>query len=153
MRGWVKLRSFTDPPENLVEYRSWLLEQGNRQWEVQVESVRASGHQLLAKLPGVDDRDVAQALAGTTISVPRSALPACARGEYYWTDLEGLEVRTQSGESLGRVSRLLATGANDVLVLDGPGERMIPFIPGRVVAGVDLEAGCIIVDWDWSYWE
>lgn len=151
VRGWVKLRSFTEPRDRLLDYTDWLLDTPGAQGTATLEAGRASGKHLIAKLAGVDDRDAAAALVGAGIGVRRSALPPCEPGEYYWTDLEGLAVRSAAGEWLGRVERLLATGANDVLVLDG--ERMIPFVAGRVVRSVDLDAGEIIVDWDLSYWE
>lgn len=103
---------------------------------------------MVAKLPGCNDRDAAAKLVGATIQVPRSALPKPKRGEYYWTDLEGLAVVTVEGVDLGKVSHLFATGANDVLVVRGERERLIPFVTGQFVKDVDLKAGRITVDWD-----
>lgn len=153
VRGWVRVHSYTDPRTNLFDYPSWLLEQAGERMEIGVEAARIAGRKLIAKLVGIDDRDRALGLVGAAIGVRRSHLPAPEPGEYYWTDLEGLAVVTRGGERLGRVERLIATGAHDVLVLDGPGERMIPFVPGEVIERVDLEAGEILVAWDASYWE
>jgi 16S rRNA processing protein RimM len=76
-------------------------------------------------------------------------LPAAKPGEYYWCDLEGLEVVTVEGRSLGKVSHLVATGANDVLVVnDAERERLIPFLVGQFVTQVALEGARITVDWD-----
>jgi len=83
------------------------------------------------------------------VSVARAALPPLAQGEFYWADLEGLEVVTLEGVSLGKVSHLLSTGANDVMVVrDAERERLLPFVPGQWVQQVDLAAGRIVVDWD-----
>jgi 16S rRNA processing protein RimM len=153
VKGWVKVHSYTEPPANLLAYPRWLLERGDDWHAVAVETVRESGNRLIAKLVGVEDRDAALELAGTRIGIKRSAMPALASNEYYWADLEGLAVRNLAGELLGTVERLIATGANDVLVLDERGERMIPFVAGETVRQVDLEAGEILVDWDPSYWE
>lgn len=153
VRGWVKVLSFTEPRSNLLDYSTWQLEQGSHQLEVKVEAARESGKRLIAKLHGFDDRDAAAELIGASIAVRRSALPALAPGEYYWADLEGLAVRNVDGVQLGRVERLMATGANDVLVLDGGGERLIPYIEGETVRSVDIEAGEIVVDWEASYWD
>lgn len=153
VKGWVKVHSYTEPRSNLLGYRSWLLER-NGEWQaVAVETASESGNRLIAKLAGIEDRDAALELAGTGIGVKRSAMPAPAPNEYYWTDLEGLAVRNLAGDLLGTVERLIATGANDVLVLDERGERMIPFVAGETVRQVDLETGEILVDWDPSYWE
>lgn len=153
VQGWIKLHSFTEPRTNLLEYRQWLLDVDGEWRAFAVESAQEAGRRLIAKLSGVDDRDSAAALVGSSVAVTRSAMPAPGPGEYYWADLEGLTVRNLSGTELGTVDRLIATGANDVLVLAGSDERMIPFVEGDTVRAVDLEKGEILVDWDASYWE
>ena len=85
---------------------------------------------------------------GQQVFVGRDQLPATVEGEYYWSDLEGLEVHTTNGDVLGRVERLMETGANDVLVIRGQREHLVPFIQGQYVTRVDLEGGVIEVDWD-----
>jgi 16S rRNA processing protein RimM len=114
---------------------------------------RESGRKLIAKLAGIDDRDAAAELAGAAISVRRSELPELAADEFYWADLVGLEVQNTAGDRLGTVTGLIETGANDVLVLDGSDQHLIPFARGETVLRVDLENGEIIVDWDASFWE
>ncbi len=89
-------------------------------------------------------------MTGSDIGVDRDALPDPEEGHYYWADLEGLTVVHRDGTELGRVAYLMATGANDVLVVDGPAERLIPFVPGEVILDVDLAAGVIRVDWEWD---
>ena len=103
---------------------------------------------MLARLDGVNDRDAAMALRGSQIVVPRSALPNIGPDEYYWAQLTGLSVETMTGELLGQVTGLLETGANDVLVVKGDRERLIPYVPEQFVKRVDLVAGVIQVDWD-----
>lgn len=153
VKGWVGVRSYTEPRTNLFEYRRWLLEQDDQLRTVAVEALQESGRKLIAKLQGIDDRETAAALAGAGIGVRRRDMPAPSPGEYYWADLEGLAVLSLSGQPLGTVDRLLATGANDVLVLEGPDQHMIPFIEGDTVHRVDLDAGEIVVDWDPAFWE
>ena len=85
---------------------------------------------------------------GAEIYVERAALPRAKPGEYYWSDLEGLEVRLEDGTSLGTVSHLFSTGANDVLVVRGQRERLLPYVPGEVVKRIDLEGRVMVVDWD-----
>ncbi len=101
----------------------------------------------MAKLRGLDDREEARKLIGADIVVERGELPECAPGEYYWTDLEGLEVRTLEGQVLGTVDHLIATAGHDVMVLGGTPQRLIPFVHGQVIREVDLEAGRIVADW------
>ena len=82
--------------------------------------------------------------------MPRDELPETDRGEFYWSDLEGLTVVHRDGTELGEVAHLLETGANDVLVVRGETERLIPFVMDKVILGVDLDEGVIEVDWEWD---
>jgi len=110
---------------------------------------KESGKSLVAVFPDVTDRDAIEAMRGTEIYVPRSALPPPTAGEYYWVDLEGLRVVNTEGVDFGVVSHLFATGANDVLVArDEKRERLIPFVQPQYVKGVDFDAGVVTVDWD-----
>jgi 16S rRNA processing protein RimM len=151
VKGWLKIRSFTEPRDNLAELGAWTLRLGGADHPFDVEDARSHAGGLVAKLRGLDDRDRAHEWVGADIVVERERLPATAANEFYWADLEGLEVRTESGEVLGRVDHLLATGAHDVLVLRGSRERLIPFVAGRVVKHVDLAAQVIVVDWSPEY--
>ncbi|HKS93324.1 MAG TPA: ribosome maturation factor RimM [Gammaproteobacteria bacterium] len=148
VKGWVKLQSWTEPRAKIIEYRRWLLERGGAWREWRVAEGRAHGNGVIARLEGVTDRDQAATLTGMHIAVGREELPALQPGQYYWADLIGLEVRLEDGRSLGRVQGLMATGANDVLVVRGERERLIPFLRGQVVKQVDSDAGLIRVDWD-----
>lgn len=150
IRGEAKLESWTEPRSAIFRYQPWILRdaRGN---EREISGVRGkeSGKHVVATFPDVADRDAIEAMRGTEIYVPRSALPPPSEGEYYWVDLEGLKVVTVDGVSLGTVSHLFATGANDVLVArDDARERMIPFVQPQYVTSVDFEAGVVTVDWD-----
>jgi 16S rRNA processing protein RimM len=146
--GWVKIESYTEPRLRIFDYRPWRLMLAGSDFEIASAQGHEQGKGMVAKLSGCDDRDAAVALVGTEIQVPRSALPKAKRGEFYWADLEGLEVVTVDGVPLGKVSHLFATGANDVLVVRGERERLIPYVTGQFVKKVDLDAGRITVDWD-----
>ena len=132
--------------EAILQYQPWLL--GEERKPVKIVDGRIQGKGLAALLPGFNDREQAATLVGLQIFVRRDQLPATAAGEYYWSDLEGLEVKTTGGELLGRVERLMETGANDVLVIRGDRDHLVPFIQGQYVKRVDLDAGLIEVDWD-----
>lgn len=148
VRGWLRVRSDCEPAEQLLDYSPWQLKTAGGWRSHALEDGRAHGSGLVAKLAAVDDRDAARTLVGADIAVERSQLPALAEDEYYWTDLIGLEVVTREGARLGRVIGLMQTGANDVLVVSGDRERLVPFILGQVVREVDAAAGRIEVDWD-----
>jgi 16S rRNA processing protein RimM len=149
VHGELKLESYTEPRTQIFRYQPWHMRSAGGETTVEGCRGRAQGKGIVAELPGVTDRDAAAALVGTEIWVARSALPKPAPGEYYWSDLEGLEVITVEGVALGTVSHLLATGANDVLVVrNADRERLIPFLVGQFVTEVDLDAGRVTVDWD-----
>jgi len=148
VRGWVKLFSYTDPVGNLLEFDEIQLGCGGHWRPASLAEARAHGKTLVGRFEGVTDRDQAACLVDQEIAVRRGQLPETAAGEVYWADLVGLEVVNTHGECLGTVDHLLATGANDVLVLRGDRERLVPFVRGTVVKDVDQDAGRITVDWE-----
>lgn len=145
--GWVKVQPHTELPDGLLDYPEWWLGRAGQWQQYEVESGRMHGAVLLAKFKGVNDRDAAFTLKGRQVAVPRTLLPEPDEDEYYWTDLIGLRVTNLQGVDFGEVVNLLETGANDVMVVKGERERLIPFI-GQVVLEVNLEAGTMQVDWD-----
>ena len=148
LKGWLKVKSFADPPEQIQNYRNWNLLVNGQLREMALRRFRITPGGLECLLQGVDTRDAAEALRGAEVCVDRAALPPAGEDEWYWADLEGLEVRNLNGQSLGQVSGLMATGANDVLIVEGDRRRLIPFLPGSRVREVNLEERRLIVDWD-----
>lgn len=149
VRGEIKLESFTEPEAAVFRYQPWTLRdpRGGERTLAGVHG-RAGAKGLVARVPGVEDREAAEALRGVELWVPRSVLPPPGPGEYYWVDLEGLRVANLDGVEFGTVSHLFSTGVNDVLVVRGERERMIPFREPDYVTSVDFDAGLITVDWD-----
>jgi 16S rRNA processing protein RimM len=147
VKGWVRVYSYTDPPENILDYGPWLVGEGRgRSYKVVDGAVHGRG--IIARLADVDDREQARALIGAGIRVPRARFGESGGGEYFWSDLLGLRVRNQAGVDFGTVEDMMATGANDVLVIRGERRRLVPFVPGAVVKSVDIDAGTIDVEWD-----
>jgi 16S rRNA processing protein RimM len=150
VRGFSRVRTYTESPDALMSFRCWWV--GDGEWFEPTEWAEAElkGDRLVARLPDVLDREAAQALAGREIAVPRDELPDTGDDEVYWADLVGLEVVNLAGEALGRVERLFSNGANDILVVGGDTERLIPCVDAYV-REVDLEAGRLTVDWGKDY--
>ena len=147
VRGWIKLRSFTDPPERLLQHRNLRLGVGGAWVAYRVEESGRSGGQLTAKLSGVDDRDQAQALRGAKVSVPRSELPQRDDKDFYRADLIGCDVVNLAGAALGRVQHFVESPAQVVMVVRGEREHWVPAVP-RHLRRVDLAARRVVVDWD-----
>ncbi len=149
LKGGLKIYSDTSPRENIAGYSPWYLNLGDgwKTWEV--ISGRRQGKLVVVRLKGCNDRDAAEELIGATIAVTRDQLPDdTEEGEFYWTDLTGLSVVTPDGVELGKIDYLFETGANDVMVVKGSRERLIPYIWEQVVREVDLVNGRMVVDWD-----
>jgi len=148
VRGGVKVESYTDPRDKILDYQPWIVRHNGVEQVLRAKPL-IRHPKVAAALDGIEDRDIAEAMVGADICVRRAQLPAPTAGEYYWFDLEGLAVRTLDGAELGTVARVFATGANDVLVVrQGERERLIPFVQGSYVRRVDLAGGLIEVDWD-----
>lgn len=151
IQGWVKVQTFTEYLDSLLDYDTWYV--GNEQaWRpLQVLEADVHGKVLVAKLEGIADRTAAERYKGQLIAVPRTELPEQEEGEYYWSDLVGLAVENLTGDKFGTVDSLLETGANDVLVVKGEnGETLIPFI-ASVIQQVSLKDKTIRVDWQADY--
>ena len=151
VQGWVRVYSYTDPPEQIFEYLPWELAESDRSAEV-VEWRRV-GPRLVANLSQIDSPEAAAALADQPISVRRTLLPAAEPGSFYWHDLLGLEVVNLQGHRWGTIRRMLPTGAHDVMeVADDERTLLIPFVIDHFVHDVDLGAGRVRVDWP-EEWE
>jgi len=146
VRGWVRIHSETEPREAIFGYQPWLL--GESLEKVRLIQGKRSGNRLIALLENIESREAAEALLDQSIAVFRHQFPDPGDGQFYWTDLLGLKVRLQDGTELGTIEKMLATGANDVMVVRGERERLIPFVTGQYVKNVDLDGGAVTVDWD-----
>jgi len=153
VRGWLKVYSWTQPRENILGYDPWLIRREGEWRSVRLLDGRRQGKSIVARLDGIDDRDQALALRDAEIAIHRDQLRALEDGEYYWSDLIGMEVRNLTGERLGEVVNLMETGVDDVLVVRGEIERLVPFVQPQIVKSVDLAAGEIVVDWELDYLE
>ncbi|MCF7969734.1 MAG: ribosome maturation factor RimM [Methylococcaceae bacterium] len=148
VQGWIKVYSYTDPRENILNYSPWTLRKGKDSKEVKVLNGRRHGKAVVAYLDNINDRDSATDLNGWEILIRHEQLPKAKKGEYYWSDLVGLQVNTISGVKLGVVKQMLETGANDVVIVMGERERLIPFLQEQIIISIDLLAGVMVVDWD-----
>jgi 16S rRNA processing protein RimM len=147
VRGWIKLRSHTDPPERLLEHRQLHIGQGTAWQSYRIEASGRSGGALTVKLAGIEDRDQAQALRGAQVCVPRSELPQRDDRDFYRADLIGCEVVNLDGASLGNVQHFIESPAQVLMVVRGTREFWIPAVPQHL-RRVDLQARRVVVDWN-----
>lgn len=157
IKGWVKVNSQTEPATNIFDYQPWFLKTKHGLKQVELLDWRVQGKDFVAQIKEIVDRTQAELLCPVGICVEKSLLPSLDVGEYYWHQLEQCRVISNyQGNSvdLGLVKRILATGANDVLVVLGDelsvdqNERLIPYIPDQFISEIDLDEKRITVDWD-----
>ena len=148
IKGWVKVYSYTQPHDNITRYDPWYLKLGDRWRMIPVVTSCKHGKAIIAKFRGYDTRDQAVELLGATVAIARDQLEPLPEDDYYWVDLIGLSVLNMQDYKLGEVEYLIETGANDVLVVKGACELLIPFVRGQIIKAIDLKAGFIKVDWD-----
>lgn len=159
--GWVRVRPFSEDADALLKVKTWWLDKPNVH-DVDVKQVKLHGGDVVAQLVGVTDRNVAEALKGAAVSVPRSRFPALSTDEFYWADLIGLEVVNLQGEHLGQVTDMMSNGPQSILRItpataadsapddEAAQERLIPFVDHYVIT-VDKAAKRITVDWGLDY--
>ena len=147
LKGWIKVQPFTQQIEGLLEYPEWWVG-GDGHWQQhRISESAVHGSVVVARLEGFTDRDAAAELRGRDVAVPRAALPENRKGEFYWNDLLGMEVVHRDTARLGLVTKILETGANTVLVVQGDKELLVPFIED-VIVNVDLKARKLVVHWE-----
>ena len=158
VKGWLKIHSNTSPIENILDYDHWILDRDGQLMTVEIDQSRRHGKGLVAHIVGCDDRELARTYSGYQITVPLDQLPEPEDDEVYWHQLEKLNVysRNSDGDNilLGKVSHLMETGANDVMVISPSKgsvdrrERLVPWLIGQVILDVNPEKGFIRIDWD-----
>jgi 16S rRNA processing protein RimM len=155
VKGWFKINTYTEVPEGIFEYSPWFVTVNGQQQNVKVAEWRRHNKGLIARFENVNTRNEAEVWLHAEISVLADQLPELEDNEFYWRDLKGMQVVAQNGYDLGKVSGLMETGSNDVLVVEanrkdafGKTERLIPFIQDEVIISVSKEQNTITVDWD-----
>lgn len=148
IKGWFKVLSFTRPRENILEYTPWSIKKDGFWQAIQLVDGKPQGKGLVASIEGITSRDEAMTLVNSEIAIRQDQLPASNEGEFYWIDLINKQVINEQNETLGVVTELMETGANDVLVVEDEKQRhLIPYVQDVYIKDVDVEQGIIKVDW------
>ena len=150
VQGWVKVKPYTESPDGLGGYASWVLRTADGWREMALEEFELHAKGPVARLAGCAERTAAERLRGCEIAVPRAALGEAEEGTLFQADLEGFEVRAEDGRALGTVDGFIETGGASVMVVRGTTERLIPFV-ADYVKSVDREARRVMVDWKADY--
>ncbi|AFJ01954.1 16S rRNA processing protein RimM [Methylophaga frappieri] len=154
VRGGVKVFSYTEPRDNILNYSPLLMKRQGQWLEVAISGGQLQGKAVVLSIRNVTDRDQALALVGAELAIRREQLAKADKDEFYWADLIGMTVVDAQQSVLGKVDHLLETGAHDVLVIqsDSADESLlIPFVLDEVVLSVDMDKKLIQVDWQTDY--
>ena len=144
--GEVRLKSFCSQPEDIASYGPVYTEDGSRQFRITLTRPVAGGYG--ARIAGVNTREEAEALRGTSLFIDREKLPSLPDDEFYHTDLIGLDALDTGGEVLGKVMAVHNHGAGDIIEISSIRHKsalLLPFTKA-IVPNVDLAAGRLIVD-------
>lgn len=158
--GWVRIRPFSEDADALLAVKTWWIDKPSLH-DVDVKQCKLHGGDVVAQLVGVTDRNVAEALKGAAVSIPRSRFPALSDDEFYWAELIGLDVENLQGEHLGTVTDMMSNGPQSILRIQPAAtpdanpevaaqERLIPFVDAFIIK-VDKAAKKITVDWGLDY--
>ncbi len=145
--GEVGVKTFDPASEALFEVEGVRLRlKDQSELDLTVDSIRATGKDLLVAFEGVERRSEAERLVGSTVLVAREALSAPEDGEFFQGDLVGLTAISRDGAPLGKVAEIWNTGPVPNLVIRGGerGELVVPFAE-EFVPEVDLAAGEITI--------
>ena len=149
IKGWLKIQSFSSPPENILNYPLWIISNRGQEGFYSVEQGRKHSNKIIVKLEKIDDRTKAKSLINSKIKIRRSELPKLSNESHYWSDLEGLSVLNSEEKLIGIVDSLIETGANDVMVVNTTKDKriLIPFVMHEIIKEVSIELNYVKVDW------
>ncbi|MBT3277588.1 MAG: ribosome maturation factor RimM [Candidatus Thioglobus sp.] len=150
VQGWVKLFSYANPRKNILSYKPWHIEVDGVWTTLEAIKGREQGKTIVAQLKGVNDREVARNYIGTELYIERSQLPKLPEGKYYWDELTNLEVINTNNILLGKISYMVDTGSNSVMVINGDNEHWVPYIEPFLIS-IDMDKRQILVDWDENF--
>ena len=149
IKGWLKIQSFSSPPENILEYPSWIINNHGEEDSYSIERGRKHHNKIIVKLEKIDDRTIAESLINSKIQILRSDLPKLPNENYYWSDLVGLSVLNSEEKVIGKIESLIETGANDVMVINNAKDErvLVPFVMHEIIKEVNVKLKYIKIDW------
>jgi 16S rRNA processing protein RimM len=147
VRGWLRVQSYTDPPQRLFEWKHWRLQsERGAAHEVTLVEARAQGNGWIARFEGIEEREAASRLTGQMVLVDREELGTATGREHFRADLVGFEVKNVEGVLLGVLDHFVDTPGNAVMVIKGEREHWVP-VTGQHLRSVDTDARRMTVDW------
>lgn len=151
LKGWFKVRSYTDRTEDILKFANVFLSNDENSIPVKIDKSKSHNKGFLIHVDGIDDPDQANLYRNYKIQVEEKTLPSLKKNEFYWHQLEGLQVinNYQKPHDFGKVDFIFETGANDVLVVKRENKKdiLVPYLLGDVVKDIDLDKGIMTINW------
>ncbi|PJD96216.1 MAG: 16S rRNA processing protein RimM [Legionella sp.] len=151
VKGFVSVNSYTEPRENILNYKDWHVFLEHRWQPIKLLSTQLHSKTIIAQIEGFPGREAVARLTLAEIAIASSQLAPLADGEYYWHQLMGMNVVNQQGQLYGQVVEIMPTGSNDVLVVKGEKKHLIPYLLDQYVLSVNEQSRTIVVDWDMDF--
>lgn len=142
VRGEVRIVPLTDFPERFENLKTVFLEDDSK---MELEYVKFSNKFIIAKFKNINSRNDIEIFNGKLLMLNRSDIPSLPEGEYYNFDIIGLEVIDDKGSKLGKITEVLKTGSNDVYVVEGKKQILVPALK-KVVKEINLVDGFMKVE-------
>ncbi len=151
IKGFVTVHSFTEPYDNILRYTDWHAFIQNQWQPLKILNVQMQSKSIVAQVEGYPEREQVARLTNIDIAVCKDQLDKLESGEYYWHQLIGMNVVNTKGEAFGKVSEIIPTGSNDVLVVQGEKRHLVPYLPGQFILDINTSQQLITVDWDMDF--
>lgn len=151
LKGFITIHSFTEPRDNILQYKHWYIKLDNEWQELKIIATEITNKNIYIQISGYSTPELVNNLVNTEVAIKDAYLPLLNDGEYYCHQLIDLEVVNQDGVILGKVIEIMPTGGNDVLVVLGEKKHLIPYLVGYSIIAIDLDQKIIRVDWDKNF--
>ena len=145
LNGWLKVYSYSETKQKFSEYKYFFIQKDNNVVRLDIEDI-SIGKSIKVKFKNFNCREDSQEYIGKEIFINENQLDALEANQFYWNELIGLTVYLNNGKKIGIVSDIIETGSNDVLVIKGKEEILVPYVFGESVMEVAVEEKKIIIN-------
>ena len=145
LNGWLKVYSYSETKQKFSEYKYFFIQKDNNTIRLDIEDI-SIGKSIKVKFKNFNCREDSQDYIGEEIFINEDQLDVLEANQFYWKELIGLTAYLNNGKKIGIVSDIIETGSNDVLVIKGEEEILVPYIFGESIMEVVVEEKKIIIN-------
>ena len=145
LNGWLKIYSYSETKEKFSNYTHFFVLNNRNYDQLDIEDIKID-KSIKIKFRSINSREDAERFIDKSLYIEADQLEKLNDNEYYWKDLIGLDVYIEEGEKIGVISDIIETGSNDVLVIQGEKELLVPYIYGQSIKNVFLNDNKVVID-------